>query len=441
MDEGTPYRPNFVPRAGTKQGRRVLNPYFRKALSSGPSSDGGLDRIHSVARDQGFSYHDARSPLDVFEGETDKDIEIMVLRHQVRILERQLNARVTYRPVDRAILAALSRLLARRRWRSFLVTPEALLRWHRELSRRKWRRWRSTRGPGRPLGTNIPIALVGAPDAGRLRKDRPGLSLKVARDAAAIAMSSPGRRIQTANAGDRKRSGKRRRQFGRREAGLRGGLVLVDDATEHVLASNDAERRGSRGHCADRCGHIEPEAAVRPVLVIVPDVVAKDCFEVVAAENERPVETLFSDGPYPPLRDRVRTRRSHRCLDHLDTFGDEHLVEAGGELRVAVSDQEPERPSVLGEISGEVPGNLGDKGGGRMIGETEDVDYAALELDDEQHIELGETDRVHDEEVGSHDALGLGGGELLPGRSTVRSGSEPVAAKYPTDRARRDADP
>jgi hypothetical protein len=48
----------------------------------------------------------------------------MVLRHQVRILERQLNARVAYRPVDRAILAALSRLLARWRWRCFLVTPE-----------------------------------------------------------------------------------------------------------------------------------------------------------------------------------------------------------------------------------------------------------------------------------------------------------------------------
>jgi hypothetical protein len=39
-------------------------------------------------------------------------------------------------------------------------------------------------------GTNIPIALVGAPDAGRLREDRPGLSLKVAPDPAAIAMSS-----------------------------------------------------------------------------------------------------------------------------------------------------------------------------------------------------------------------------------------------------------
>ena len=84
----------------------------------------------------------------------------MVLRHQVRILERQVNARVAYRPVDRAILAALSRLLSRWRWRSFLVTPETLLRWHRELSRRKWRRWRSTRGPGRPPMSDELVELI-----------------------------------------------------------------------------------------------------------------------------------------------------------------------------------------------------------------------------------------------------------------------------------------
>jgi hypothetical protein len=69
------------------------------------------------------------------------------------------------------------------------------------------------------------------------------------------------------------------------------------------------------------------------------------------------------------------------------------------------------------------------------------VDYAALELNHEKHIELVENDRVHDEEVGGQDALGLGGGELLPGRSTARSWSEPVASKYPADRACRDADP
>jgi hypothetical protein len=48
-------------------------------------------------------------------GQSDKDIEIMVLRHQVRVLERQLHRRVRYRPADRAILAALSRLLPRAR--------------------------------------------------------------------------------------------------------------------------------------------------------------------------------------------------------------------------------------------------------------------------------------------------------------------------------------
>ena len=45
---------------------------------------------------------------------------------------------------------------------------------------------------------------------------------------------------------------------------------------------------------------------MRPVLVIVLDVVAKDCIEMTTAKNERPVEALFPDGPYPPLRDRVR---------------------------------------------------------------------------------------------------------------------------------------
>ena len=92
--------------------------------------------------------------------ESDKDIEIMLLRHQVSVLERQIHARVRYRPLDRAILAALSRFLPRPRWRSFLVTPDTLLRWHREAAKHKWRRWRKQRGPGRPPLSDELVGLI-----------------------------------------------------------------------------------------------------------------------------------------------------------------------------------------------------------------------------------------------------------------------------------------
>ncbi len=103
------------------------------------------------------------------------------------------------------------------------------------------------------------------------------------------------------------RADQRRGQFGRREAGLRGGLVLVDDPTQHVATADVAERRASRGHFAERCGHLESKTAVRPMLVVMPDVIAKDCFEMMTAENERPVETLFTYGPSVPSAPRSRS--------------------------------------------------------------------------------------------------------------------------------------
>src|SRR5438270_7855181 len=71
----------------------------------------------------------------------------MVLRHQLVVLGRQAG-RAALRPADRAFLAALARMLPRRRRHTLVVTPQTLLRWHRELVRRKWTQPR--RSPGRP---------------------------------------------------------------------------------------------------------------------------------------------------------------------------------------------------------------------------------------------------------------------------------------------------
>ncbi|WP_083788543.1 integrase core domain-containing protein [Frankia sp. EAN1pec] len=80
-------------------------------------------------------------------GDTAKDVELLVLRHQVAVLRRQVN-RPTLEPADRLILAALSRLLPRARWGSFFVTPATVPRWHRELLARQWTYPRKS--PGRP---------------------------------------------------------------------------------------------------------------------------------------------------------------------------------------------------------------------------------------------------------------------------------------------------
>jgi putative transposase len=77
------------------------------------------------------------------------DIEVLVLRHQLAVLRRRVG-RPRLRRRDRLVMAALSRVLPRPRWSSFLVSPQTLLRWHRELVRSKWTYPHRTTG-GRPL--------------------------------------------------------------------------------------------------------------------------------------------------------------------------------------------------------------------------------------------------------------------------------------------------
>src|SRR5262245_47016834 len=75
-----------------------------------------------------------------------KDVEIAVLRHQLMVVRLQVD-RPRYTPPDRMVLATLAKLLPRDRWPIFLVTPATLLRWHRELIRRRWT-YPSPRRPG-----------------------------------------------------------------------------------------------------------------------------------------------------------------------------------------------------------------------------------------------------------------------------------------------------
>jgi putative transposase len=66
-----------------------------------------------------------------------KDAELLMLRHEVQVLGRQV-ARPRVDWADRAVLAGFARLLPRPSWNSLFVRPETLPGWHQELVRRRW---------------------------------------------------------------------------------------------------------------------------------------------------------------------------------------------------------------------------------------------------------------------------------------------------------------
>jgi putative transposase len=98
-------------------------------------------------------------------GRCRQDLEILVLRHQLTVLRRHTPC-VGLEPADRALLAAVSRVLPRPRWSCCFVQPETLLRWHRRLVAGAWTYpHRQTGRP--PLNPEVQPLIV------RLAKENP----------------------------------------------------------------------------------------------------------------------------------------------------------------------------------------------------------------------------------------------------------------------------
>jgi len=85
-------------------------------------------------------------------GKSWKSAEILLLRHQLVVLQRQLDAKPRMTWADRALIGALLRVIPRPRWSGLrlIVTPETVLRWHRDIMRRRWAAKSQHKQAGRP---------------------------------------------------------------------------------------------------------------------------------------------------------------------------------------------------------------------------------------------------------------------------------------------------
>src|ERR1022692_1998695 len=120
--------------------------------------------------------------------ETWKTAEILILRHQLAVLQRRPR-RLRLNWADRALLAALLGVIpkARRHGLRLLVTPETIVRWHRDIVRRRWAARSMPGKTGRPATRRSIKALVlrlarENPEWGyrRIHGELAGLGVKVA---------------------------------------------------------------------------------------------------------------------------------------------------------------------------------------------------------------------------------------------------------------------
>ena len=120
---------------------------------------------------------------------------------------------------------------------------------------------------------------------------------------------------------------------------------------------------------------------------------------VALVRDQHPVQTLGTGGPYEPFGNTVRLRRTNRRTKNLQAIAAKNVVKRGREFLVAIPDQKPCRFGALGEGPRKLAGLLGHPGCIRVRRTAGEVHAAAAQLDEEEHVEALQPDRVHRKEV------------------------------------------
>jgi len=275
------------------------------------------------------------------EGEArEREAEILVLRQQVKVLSRKAG-RPNLRRRDRVLLAALSRLLPRERWGSFMVSPQTLLRWHRELVRRKWT-YKRNRGGRPPTDPKIVGLIV------EMTKDNPRWGyMRIKGELAKLGIGVAANTIKAILArnglGPAPRRGPSWSEFLRAQA---NGILACDFftvetaflATLYVLFFielgtrrihiTSATRNPDGAFCAQQARNLAMGERLEHVRFLIRDRDAKytRAFdEVFASEGARVIKTPVRSPRANAFAERVVRTIRHEVLDWTLVLGRRHL--------------------------------------------------------------------------------------------------------------------
>ena len=161
------------------------------------------------------------------------------------------------------------------------------------------------------------------------------------------------------------------------------------------------------------------------VLVVVGHEHLENARKVLLAHNQHPVQTFRAGCAHKTLGHAVGLRDAKRCADDLDPVASKHLVKSVGEFLVPIANQETDVFGAIPQGPRHLPGVLRHPRRARIRRASGQMHPAAAQLDEEQHLEPLQPDRLHRKEIDGQHGAPVCPDKLAPGYPPASaSGSE-----------------
>ena len=164
---------------------------------------------------------------------------------------------------------------------------------------------------------------------------------------------------------------------------------------------------------------------------------ANDLLEMAAVEDQEPIETLRANRPYESFRDTVCLGRAKRRANDLYPIALEDPVKTLGELLIPIANQEAERFLALRQRPRQLPGLLRHPGPAWIGCAPGEMHTTTAQLDEEEHVEPLQPDRLHGEEIDGEHTLPMRSYEFAPGRAPARADRTEATFPKPCAHGRR----
>ena len=169
-----------------------------------------------------------------------------------------------------------------------------------------------------------------------------------------------------------------------------------------------------------------------PMAVVVVDEDADDVLEMLAIEYQESIQTLRASRPHEPFRDTVCLRRAKGRANDLYPLALKDPVKTLEELLIPIANQEAERVLARRQRPGQLPGLLRHPRPARSGRAPREMHATSAELDEEQHVEPLQPDRLHGEEIDGEQnffrCARMNSRQVEPGR--VPTGARPPARSH-----------